>query len=202
MINAYASIISYEEDEWRDYLEKICLIDIFLDLLLNYGHDKPLFKSFMRYIVWCYSKDSDKVIISDDWETNKKRIFEAAGFEPIDSYLQATVYLKDEVVVKTINKWLAWQDNDINAQLKSLQDLQLEMRISSNSDIKKSSGEIDFDQKYKNACYVGDLRKMINNLQDELIQQNPKLKEAYKEVKQSLGKRNTKSVEQMMSVDG
>jgi hypothetical protein len=194
MINAYQALISHEEDDWQEYLNKICLIDIFMELILNYGHDKQLLKSFIKYIAFAYSKESDKIIIGDDWEENKKRIFEAAGFEPIDSFLQATVYLKDDIVVRAINKWLSFQDNDINAQLKSLQDLQLEMRISSNSAIKKSSGEIDFDQKYKNACYVGDLRKIINNLQDELIQSSPKLKEAYKEVKAG-NKKNTKSVE-------
>lgn len=202
MVNAYYALINHEEDDWQEFLNKICLIDIFMDLILNYGHNKPLLKSFIKYIVWCYSPQSDKVIIGDDWEENKKRIFDAAGFEPIDSYLQATVYLKDEIVVKTINKWLNFQDNDINAQLKSLQDLQLEMRISSNSDIKKASSETDFDQKFKNACYVGDLRKMINNLQDELIQSSPKLKEAYKEIKQVISKKNTKSVEELMAVDG
>lgn len=31
MISAYSELLSYEGDSWEDYLNKICLIDIFKD---------------------------------------------------------------------------------------------------------------------------------------------------------------------------
>jgi len=202
MILAYNQIIEYEEDNWEDFFSKICLIDIFKELILKYGKDKQELRSFIRYIIWSYSKNSDKVILGDDWRENKKRIFDAAGFKPVKELLDATVNLQDDVVLKTIQKWLTYQDNNVFSQLCVLKDLQQEMQLSANSPIKKSSGEIDYDQKYKNACYVGDLRKMIMDLEDELIQMTPKLKDAIKDVRQSINKKNTKSVEQIMVSDG
>lgn len=201
MINPYSSIINYEEDDWQEYLNKICLVDIFKELIIKHGADKSLLKSYIKYIVWSYSKESDMVILGNDWQQNKRRIFDAAGFKPIEELLNSTVYLHDDVVLRTIQKWMSFQDDATYTQLNVLKDLMVEMQISANSKILKSSGEIDYDQKYKNACYVKDLRNLIKDLESELIQSSPKLKEGYKEVKQSVNKRNTRSTEEIFTAN-
>lgn len=186
MVNGFSEIINYEGEEWDDFLNKICLIDIFKELIIKYNGDRPLLKCFMKYIVYCYSKDSNMVLIETDWLKNKKKIFDAAGFKPEKEYLDATVYLQDETVLRTIKRWVDFQDDSIYTQSTVLKDLMVEMQVSANSPIKKSSGEIDFDQKFKNACYVKDLRSMIRDCETELISNSPKLKEAYKEVSKHL----------------
>jgi hypothetical protein len=183
MIIAYQQLTTYEEDNWQEFLDRICLYDIFKDLILKHGVNKSLLKSFIRYIVWAYSRESDMIILGTDWGKNKRRIFDAAGFEPIEILLNATVNLQDDVVVSTIHKWLSFQDDYVHTQLSVLKDLMVEMQISANSPIRKASGEIDFDQKYKNACYVKDLRRMISDLESELVQNSPKLQEGATELR-------------------
>jgi len=182
MINPYSSIVSYDGDEWEDFLNKICLIDIFKELIIKYNDNRPLLKCFIRYIMYAYSKESNQILIGTDWLKNKKRIFEAAGFEPLKEYEDATVYLQDELVLKTAKRWLDFQNEETLSQILVIKDLIVEMQLSANSPIKKSSGEIDFDQKFKNACYVKDLRLMLKDYEAEFIQNNVALKEAYKEV--------------------
>jgi len=202
MINVYQSIITHEHDDWEEYFNKICLIDIFGDIIAKYGNDRTTLKSFIKYIVWCYSKESDMVIIGSDWLKNKKRIFDAAEFKPIDVLLNASVHLQDPTVLKTVQRWMDFQNDAVYTQLCVLKDLMVEMQLSANGRVVKSSGEIDYDQKYKNACYVDSLRKMINDLESELIQNTPKLKEAYREVRQQASKKNTKSTEEIFASNG
>ena len=191
MINSYQSLIEYSGEEWEDYLNKICLIDIFQDLIPLFK-DKSALTQAIRYIVWTYSRDSECVILGTDWFENKKRIFDKSLLPK--EYFTDLVLLENRIVVKTIQRWIDLQDSNTYANLVSLKDLMVEMRMSSNSDIKKSSGEIDFSQKYLNATYVQELGKMIEDLEQELIQNNPKLKEASRELKNAKTK-NTIGVE-------
>lgn len=193
MINAFSDLISYEGDSWDDYLNKICLIDIFKDFLVLFK-DKTSLTQAIRYVVYCYSKDSNLVILGDDWMQNKKRIFDKT-FLPKE-YYQDLVLLENRIVIKTIQKWIDFQDNKVYANLCSLKDLMVEMRLSSNNNLKKTDGiNIDYDQKFKNAGYVQDLQKMIDNLEQELIQNDMKLKEGAREIKKASKKSNSIGVE-------
>lgn len=190
MISAYNSLITYKEGEWEDYLEKLCLIDIFSPLLKAYP-DKGHFSSVVKYILWAYSVESDMLVIGSDWLKTKRKIFEKACVKPEGHFYEELVLLKKPEVIDTIQKWLEFQDNDLFAQIQILKDLRVEMQISCNSPIRKSSGEIDFSQKFLNAQYSMDLKKMIKDLESELIQNNPQLKDAikdFKDVKKSAGK--------------
>jgi hypothetical protein len=158
MINPFQSVIAYEDDNWNDFFERVNLLEIFKELIAWYGENKPLLKSFIKYIVWAYSKDSDMVVLGMDWQENKRKIFDVSGFLPEQKYLDVTVHLKDFVVLKTI-------------------------QIASVSDLKKSSGEIDYDTKFKCATYSKELLQMIKDLEQELIQNDMKLKEGVSEVK-------------------
>ena len=145
MINSYQSIINYEEDSWEDYLTSICLIDIFKPLI-DLVKDKPSLKFAIRYIVWTYSKESEHIILGDDWLKNKKRIFDETTLA--DVYYEDFVLLKNRIVVETIQRWIDFQDHNTFSNLMSLKDLMIEMRLSSNSPLKKTDGTtIDYDQK-------------------------------------------------------
>lgn len=191
MISAFQEIVSYNGDEWEDYLGKLCIYDIFKDFI-NLFKDKEILRQAIRYVVYAYSKDSKAIVLGDDWLANKKRIFESTLLP--DTYFEDLVLLQNRIVVKTIEKWVEFQDNKTYCNLVSLSDLMVEMRLSSNSKIIKSSGETDFDQKFKNAQYVQELQKMIDDLEQELMQNDTKLKEAVREVKTAKSK-NTIGVE-------
>lgn len=192
MIHAYSDLLAYDEDDWEGYLTKICLIDVFKDLIPLFK-DRLALKQAIRYIVWTYSNDSDCVILGADWLNNKKRIFEKSMLR--QEYYEDIVLLDNRLVLKTVQRWIEFQDSAIFSQLTSLKELMLEMQLSSNSKIVKSSGEVDYDQKFKNACYVKDLGKMIDDLEQELIQNNPKFKEASKEITRMSKNKNTIGVE-------
>lgn len=180
MINSQHELISYEGWEWDDFLSKMDLIWVF-KTVLNGFPDNTIRRGIIRYIVWAYSRTSDRVIMDMEWGKNKLRIFEDTDLPK--EYKELTVGLKSEAILTAIEKWVEYQDEDVFSQILSLKDLRLEMQRTSVGAIRKSSGEIDFDQKFKNANYVSQLRDMIKNLESELVQHDPKMKNAVKEVK-------------------
>lgn len=192
MINAYHSLIK-NNDDWEEYLNKITLFEIFKDVIEEYK-DKETITCVIRYILYAYSVESDLLILATDWQKNKENIFEQAMVIPRKEIHDDLVFLKNEKVVNVINKWLAWQDADVFRQLQTLKDLRHEMQTSCLTDIKKSSGEIDYSQKFLNAKYSIDLKVMIKDLESELVQNHPKLKDAVSEIK-AVKRKNTVGVE-------
>lgn len=190
MISAYQSIITYEDGEWQDYLEKIALIDIFGGLLKEYP-DKGDFKCIVRYILLAYSVESDMLVLGADWTKTKRKIFERCGIKPEKKFYEDLVHLKNRKVLEAIHKWLEYSDEDTFTQICILKDLRVEMQMTCLSDIKKASGELDFDQKYRNSQYSVDLKKSIKDLESELIQNSVLLKDSIKEYRE--GKKSAKS---------
>lgn len=189
MISAYNSLITYNGSEWEDYLEKITLYDIFKELLKAYP-DKTDFTCGVKYILYTYSVDSEMIVLGSDWQKNKQKIFEACMFRPKKEFYEAFVHLNNPAVLSTIEKWLDFQDEALFKQLSLLKDLLVQMQIASVSTIFKSTGEIDYDAKMHCAQYSLDLRKMIKDLESELIQTSGKLKDAVKEYKESKNKKS------------
>jgi len=187
MTNAYQAIANYQENEWEQYLDKIMLVDIFSPLLKTYT-DVDTFKVAIRYIVYAYSLESDKIIMGMDWGDNKKKIFEEVYAKPTKGLIDDLVYLKNQAVVETINKWIDFQDSDTFRMLQTLRDLRLEMQMSCLSGIKKSNDEIDYTQKYLNAEYAMKLKGHIRDLEQELLQKNPKMQSQVKEVRSAANK--------------
>lgn len=190
MINPYQSIIEFEGDDWAEFLETLMLIDIFMPIIKKYNQPDDV-KCVVKYILYAYSISSDHVIMGMDWLDNKKKIFDFVMLKPEKKYEDELVHLKSTEVVETINAWIDFQDNQTFKMLQTLKDLRVQMQIASVSDIKKASGEIDFDQKFKNAKYALELKQMIKDLESELIQNDAKLKDAVLEVKQKRKKKNT-----------
>ena len=187
MVNAYQELISFEGDNWEDYLNKICLIDIFQDLIPLFK-DKSALTQAIRFIVWTYSKQSDAVVLGDDWLMNKKRIFEKTLLPK--EYYSDLVLLENRIIVKVIQRWIDFQDASVWSNITAFKDLMIEMRLSANSNIKNAQQETNYDQKFRNAGYVLELEKMIKDLEQELIQKDMKLKEGISEIKQA-GKNHT-----------
>jgi hypothetical protein len=198
MISAYASIVSYQHDDWEEYFDRIAMIEIFKPVIDFYKEDKVKLKCVIQYILHCYSVESDKVKIGLDWQKNKLEIFEDTCM-PLKELMDDTVYLKNYSVITVINSWLQFQDSEVFAELCMLKDLKLEMQLSATSIIRKSSGEIDYDQKYKNSTYVTELRKKVRDLESEFIQNNVKLKDAVKEFKTATKSKSTLSAAKAFS---
>jgi hypothetical protein len=185
MINPLQALSTYSGDDWYEYLDSISLSEIFRDLILKYQADPALLKGIIRYIVWTYGKESDKITLGTDWLENKKRIFEAAQLPPMEDVLRNVVYLADEVVLVTIKRWIEFQDDDTWKELMMLKDLRSEMQVSANSQLKAGNGDaVNYDQKFKNAKYSIDLALMIKDCESKLLQNDPKFKDAVREVKQ------------------
>ena len=182
MISPYHSIVNYEEDNWQEFLDKVMLIDIFMPVIKKYS-DLQVLKSVIRYIVYAYSADSDKILLGSDWQRNKQGIFEFVLIKPEKTIYEDLVLLKSPEVVESIHKWLEFQDKDSFTQLQVFKDLRVEMQISAVSKIIKASSEIDYDQKYKNANYAQELKNKIKELEAELIQNNPKMQSQVKEAR-------------------
>jgi hypothetical protein len=182
MISPFHSIVSYEGDNWDDFLDRILLVHIFSPVIKEYKN-KDTLKGAIRFIAYAYSVDSDKIILGRDWKKNKQEIFEFVLIKPEKKSYEDLVLLENKAVVETIHRWVDHQNNDTFTHLQVLKDLRVEMQISALSKILKSSGEIDYDQKFRNAKYADDLKQMIKDLESELIQNNQKLKDAVKEVK-------------------
>lgn len=179
----YTDITTYEGSDMDDFLTKIRLVHIFESVFKEYP-DKSISKLVIRYIVYAYSVNSEMIIFGDAWLKNKQRILEACYLPPEKRYYEDLVHLKSDGVKEAIRRWIDHQDNDTWTELCMLKDLRVQMQLAATSDITKSSGEIDYDQKFKNAKYSNDLSQMIKDKEAELIQNNPQLKEAVKEFRQ------------------
>jgi hypothetical protein len=185
MVNPLQALSTYSGDDWYEYLDSISLSEIFRDLIVKYQADPSLLKGIIRYIVWTYGKESDKITLGTDWLETKKRIFEAAQLPPMEDVLKNVVYLADEVVLVTIKRWVEFQDDDTWKELMMLKDLRSEMQVSANSQLKAGNGDaVNYDQKFKNAKYSIDLALMIKDCESKLLQNDPKFKDAVREVKQ------------------
>lgn len=182
MISPFHQIVEYREDDWQEFLEQLLVVDIFMPVIKEYADVQNL-KSVIRYILYAYSQQSDKVILGMDWQKNKQQIFEFVMVRPQKGLYEDLVLLKSEAVLETVQRWMDWQDADSFKMLQTLRDLRVEMQLSALSKIIKSSGEVDYSQKYLNAEYAIKLKGMIKELEAELIQNNIKMKDVVKEVK-------------------
>lgn len=197
MINSQQELIAYEEDAWEEFLTRLDLLHIFKPIL-GLSSDKTVIRGIVRYIVWTYSKTSDKVIMDMEWERNKKKIFDETDLHL--QWREMLIDLKGEALIQSIERWIEYQDEDVATQILTLKDLKREMQISSVGKILKSNGvEIDYDQKFKNAGYVVELREMIKKMEAELVQNDMKLKAAVKEVR-TVRAKNTMGMEKFAVV--
>lgn len=196
-------IIKYDDNDWEEYLNRISLYHIFKDVVVKYGKSSDICGGIIKYIISTYSVNSSRVVIGSDWVENKKNIAKSVGLDllqldPVEneeveeiegenihkvSLYETVVQRGSKLVSKTIDKWLEWQNEENFSIWCMLGDLIVENRLAANSDIRKNTGERDYPQKEKCAISVIELSKRRKEVEQELIQNHPSLREAYAEMK-------------------
>jgi hypothetical protein len=100
--------------------------------------------------------------------------------------------LNNMAIVKASQNWMRAQDSRQLEYLLTLQELYVQQQTAALQPLKKADGiNIDYDQKQKCMEHMTDLKKMIVDAESELQQNNPKLKQAYEEVRQARQKAPT-----------
>jgi hypothetical protein len=193
MINAFQEITSFEGENFNDYLAEITLFTIFEPVFAEYM-DPVFCKKVVLYIVYANSVDSSKIGVGNDRRRELNKIFKDLeippnGPHPFDpdmgerDFYTEIVLMTNSSVVTSIERWLQHKDNRQLEYLFTLQNAYVQHQSASLKDIRKASGEIDYDQKFKCIEYMMKLKKMIADAESELQQNDPKLKQAYEEVK-------------------
>lgn len=159
----------------------------------------------IKFIAYGNSIESNKISVGGDRRKELYKIFRdleipQEGVDPIwpdikRNYYDEVVILGNAAVAESIIRWLQHKDNRQLEFLFTLQNAYVQHQAASLKDIRKSSGEVDFDQKFKCIGYMMDLKNKIKDAESELQQNDPKLKEAYEEVKQAKQKAPTMGVE-------
>lgn len=179
MVSTFKTISDYDGNDWGDLLNDLNVLSVF-DGILSIPCSADETSGIIKYIVWTYSVESDKVQFERDWYRCKQKVFQLSGLDV--EWYQKTVELEDATILHAINKWVEYQDDDIFEQLITLKDLRAEMRRSCLSPIMKATG-IDYDQKFKNAQYSVELMDRIKELEAKLISRDSKFREAIDEIK-------------------
>lgn len=188
MIDVYSELSQYAGNNWSIFLKKVGVEDIFADLmeLSRTTYQEMAYETVgggVKYILWTYSVRSDRLDLGMEWERIKQNNFSQSGL-PATKWADFGL-LKSEAVVKTVYRWLDFQDEPVMKQLVCLKDLRLEMQLSAVSPIMRGQTDIDYDQKFKNAKYAIELEKMIAECNAQLVKNNPRLSFANKEMDRS-----------------
>lgn len=187
MINPYFEIITKEEDNFKDFLERVRLLDIFKEIFDTFP-EMDLCKKIVKFITYAYSLESDKISTSGDRRVEKKRIFDSIGLKGKEIE-ELVLNLEAPSVIICIEKWLAFQDNDNFNYLVTLKENYVQQQRGS------LLPTTDYNQKQKCVEHMNSLRKMIKEATSELIQNSEKLKEAHVEVRKAAKKHNTTGIE-------
>jgi len=180
MINPYQLLVKQEEEDFEEYLRKVHLIDIFKPLLEEFG-DPELFKGVVKFIALGFSMDSDMLQTQGNtWGSVVEIIYEKSGLpddrNEKDGIYNAVCLLQSDNVLDCIERWLRHQNSENWTQYIHYRDLRRQMLSLSLSDMKKATGEIDIEAKYKSAIYSKELLKMMEDARDGFIQNHPKLR--------------------------
>ncbi len=176
MVNPLQAIGDCDAEDLLPLLHRIQVFDIFKSLYTTYSKPETV-GAMVKYIVFCYSADSQHVPIKGEWKEVKSNVF---NFVELDKkFREDVIEVKSDQVRESIIGWLNFQDNETNSEIKLLQDLKLDYQHS----LYKEVGEVSYDQKKKNADYIKDLSERITGLKNELIQNSDKLRVGVQEVR-------------------
>lgn len=195
MISLFSEVVNFDGVNFQDEMTRVNAFYIFEPLFTstiltdNYLHIK-----IAKYIAYAYSMESGKISIGSDRRKELNGIFKNLEIE--DEHYSGVVLLKNAQVLKSVQLWMDKQDSRQAEFLFTLQSAYVQQQTASLDSLKKSDGmNIDYDQKFKCIGYMLELKKMIKDAESELQQNDPKLKEAYAEVKMASKKTNTLGVE-------
>ena len=173
MINPNFAITSFEEDfGFEEYLKKVHLFEIFAEIFEQYPTDAL---GIIKFIAWSYGMDSEMLATAgNSWSKVATQIFERSNLP--QALWNDVGLLEGEVVQSAVQKFLRYQNDENWTQFITYRDLRRQMLSSSLASIKKSSGEVDYEQKMANAQHSQKLLEMMNDAKDIFVQNNPKLK--------------------------
>ncbi len=138
------------------------------DPLINNEHfkDGDKFNPTLFYILDCYSKSSKKHIAGAEWSVIKKGVAKEVKL-PKELYA-AVLELENEGVAQSIQNWLKYQNAPVFEQICVLKDLREQMLKSALQMLPKGKGEINWEQKDKNAQKAKRLQKDIEDLEKSI----------------------------------
>jgi len=174
MINPLYSITTFDGIDFSDYLKKIHLYDIFIDIFDEYPEPETRV-GIIKFIAWGYGLDSDLLSTNgNNWSKVSEQIFLKTGLET--ELFPDVGLLESKSVQSAVQKFLRYQNDENWTQYCTYRDLRSQMLSSSLAAIKKSSGEIDYEQKMNNAAHSQKLLEMMNEAKETFVQNHPKLK--------------------------
>lgn len=188
MINSYFELVNANDDGFEDYLARINLLRIFESIFQEY-EDRGLCKKMVLYVAYTHTIESDKISVGGDRRKECHQIFKDLKIP--DEHYDDVVLLKGDAVLKSVQLWMRNQDSRQIEYLFTLQNAYVQQQAAALKDIRKSTSEIDFDQKQRCIEHMTELKKMIKDAESELQQNHEKLKEAYQDIKKATKVKNT-----------
>lgn len=188
MINSYFEVVNSNDDDFGDYLSRINLFRIFESIFEEY-EEMELCKKIILYIAYSHTLESSKISVGGDRRKECHQIFKDLKIP--DEHYDDVVLLKGDAILKAVQLWMRNQDSRQIEYLFTLQNAYVQQQAAALKDIRKSTGEIDFDQKQRCIEHMTELKKMIKDAESELQQNHEKLKEAYQDIKKATKVKNT-----------
>lgn len=173
-------------------IDRFGLRKVFHDLLSeNLTHDtlEPVF----YWIISCFSRNSQKLLIDADWQTIKKTV--AEELKVPDNYFDEVVQLKVPGIRKSALAYLDFQNDRMFSHISMLNIQYEDMMRASVSIPNKKSGEkeqdIEVDLKFRYECgkNADALLERIINYEENLKRDNYNLKNAIAEIELKAGRK-------------
>lgn len=194
MINPVYDISNYEGNDFEDFLKKANLFIVFSPLFLDEELNSYAV-SIAKFIAWGWGMDSNMLSTDGNtWNKVREQIFEKANLP--EELHEAVADMKSETVLKCIQKFLDYQNDENWIQYATFRDLRGQMLSSAIGDIKTANGtETNYEQKMKNAIHSQTLLEMMNNAKETFIQNHSKLRGSVEAMNKAADKKTqTRSV--------
>lgn len=147
VVSLYKELAHLEPEQFEAKIERM---DLDLFDLLKVEHPKHWF-GITKFILLAFSHDSEMLMLNDDWEMSKKKIYNKVGLPKEEEIFNMVVQLNSTAIYQTVNNYLNFQQAREFKHLTSLKELYEQML----SSIYKF--DVDYDQKRKNSKYAFEL---------------------------------------------
>lgn len=182
------------QDIGGDLIERIKsmgLQEVFSPLIEEYGSDEMLqFNTVLFYLLNCYSRQSDYLILDAEWEFIKMEAAKDAGLDLESELYTDLYYLKNNNFNRTVRKYLDYQNSKPFKHLIMLKDLYEQMVNSAIENITDKDEKTNYDQKKKNAEHAAKLYHEINEWEQRIEMDNIRLKKPVDEFKEKEKKKD------------
>ena len=187
MVSLYKELGHLEPEQFLAKLELMDL-DLFDGLKVEYPE---LWLKIARFILYAFSWDSDMLILNDDWENSKRKIYNRVGLPKDDGLFKDITNIIPPAICLCVKNYLAFQQAREFKHLIALKELYDQM-ISSIYD-----STVDYDQKRKNSKYAFELWSEIEVYEQRAEQKYgngfaERKKTAEEMIKTASGNSNTK----------